>query len=118
MITYEALGPNGSIWNVVYKFALSYLSISVSLNGLLTLMIVTRLVLHTRDIRASMGISGIGGVCKATVTMLVESSALYVVNSVLVLGPWSVKNGASVLFLPILYETQVRPFLCNIRRVA
>ena len=111
-IVYEGLGPNGSIWAVVYKFNVSYLAISLSLNTLLTIMIVIRLILHTRRIRGSMGINGIGGFCRATVTMLIESSALYAVSSLLVLGPWSVGNGASEIFFPILYETQVSAFPC------
>ena len=111
-IVYEGLRPNVSIWAVVYKFKVSYLAISLSLNTFLTLMIVIRLILHTRRIRGSIGINGIGGFCRATVTMLIESSALYAVSSLLVLGPWGVGNGASDIFIPILYEIQVRAFPC------
>ena len=88
----------------------SYLSISVSFNVLLTLMIVIRLILHVRNIRGAMGISGIGGMCNAITTMLIESCALYAVNSLLVIIPVAVNNYVMNTFLPILAETQVRTF--------
>ena len=93
---------------------LAYLSISFSLNVLLTLMIIIRLILHVRNNRAAVGISGIGGLSKAIITMLVESCALYAVSTLLVLGPLcSDKTGASIMnfFLHILPQTQVRAFL-------
>ena len=95
----------GSNWATI-----PYFSISLSLNVLLTLMIVIRLILHTRSVRTAMGISGIGGLSNAIITMLIESCALYAVSSLLVLGPWSAVNSSVEIFLPILAETQVRIF--------
>ena len=89
---------------------LSYLSISFSLNVILTLMIVIRLILHTRRIRTTMGKGGIGESSKAVVTMLVESGALFAVSLLLVLGTWGAKNYVAESFFPILSETQVRTF--------
>ena len=87
-----------------------YFSISVSLNILLTLKIVIRLILHTRSVRAVMGKTESGGMCKAIVMMLTESCALYAVNSLLFIGLWGAQNYAESIFLPILAETQVRVF--------
>ena len=87
-----------------------YFSISVSLNVLLTLMIIIRLVLHNRSARAVMGGTESGGMYKAIVTMLIESCALYAVNSLLFIGLWGAQNYAESIFLPILAETQVRVF--------
>ena len=89
----------------------SYFPISLSLNILLTLMIVIRLILHTRSIRTTMGISGIGGSYKATVTMLVESSALFAVSSLLVTASLGAESYIVETFYPILSETQVHAFL-------
>ena len=89
----------------------AYLSLSFSLNILLTLMIIIRIILHARNTRAAVGISGIGGMSKAIVTMLVESCALYAVSILLVLGPLnSDDSGATIMefFLPIVSQTQVR----------
>ena len=113
LFIYQTSQPNSSIWNTIaINFGLPYFSISMSLNILLTLMIVVRLVLHSRNIRAAMGSPvGVSGLYKAIVTMLIESSALYAVNSLLFVGPWGAGNHAADIFLPILAETQVRTFL-------
>jgi len=90
-------------------FILPHLSVAVSLNVLLTLMIVIRLVLYGRNIRAIVGSPpGIGGLYKTIATMLIESSALYAVNSLLLIGLRGAGNGASGIFLPTLPQTQVR----------
>ena len=89
----------------------SHYSISISLNVLLTLMIVIRLVLHSRKIRTSMGIAGIGGLCKAIITMLIESSMIYATSSFLVLGMLNTGVFTSSGFLFILAETQARTLL-------
>ena len=90
--------------------ALPYFSISLSLNVLLTFAIVIRLILHTRATRTALGGSGMGGLCKAIVTMLVESCALYAVSSLLVIGPWSVGSPITNFPPSIPEETQVCAF--------
>jgi len=105
------------------KFGIPYLSISVSLNVLLTLMIVIRLVLHGRNIRAAPRSEvGISGSCKMVSTMFIESCALFTVGSLVVVGALvangNYKNpdiylpGGFVvdIFFPILAEIQVRAF--------
>ena len=92
-------------------FGLPYLSIAVSLNVLLTLMIVIRLFLHSRNILAARGAQARIGAYRAIITMLIESSALYAVNSLLLIGLWGAGNQTADTFLPILAETQVRGFL-------
>ena len=73
-------------------------------------MIVIRLVLHARNTRTALGITGIGGLSRAIIIMLVESCALYAVSSLSVIGPLGAENSASNLFLPILAQTQVCAF--------
>ena len=71
-------------------------------------MIVIRLVLHTRNTRAALGMTGLGGLSKSIITMLVESCALYSVSSLLVLGPMAANyNPISNFFIPVLPATQV-----------
>ena len=101
----------------------TYLSISVSLNVLLTSMIVIRLVLHARKIRTATGsLAGISGLCKTISTMFIESCALFAVSSLLVVGALAavMYTGTTDIFIigscvvdasfPILAEIQVRPF--------
>jgi hypothetical protein len=111
MLIYQAKGQNRILGFIILNFSLPFISISVSLNVLLTLMIVIRLVLHSRNIHAAMGApSGIGGLRKSIVTMLIESCALYAEISLLVVGPLGAGSYTEHLFLPTLAETQVRAF--------
>ena len=71
MLTYQGVGF--AVASPIFPtYGIPYLSISVSLNVLLTLLIVIRLVLHIRNIRVAMGTAGIGGLCKSIVTMLMS----------------------------------------------
>jgi len=95
-----------------HLFYTVYISLSLALNVILTSMIVVRLVLCTRSVRASMGSSTrMDELYKSIATMLVESSALFTVSSVLVIGLWVVTTAAGTIanvFVRILAETQVR----------
>ena len=95
---------DGSVWSI-----LPYFSISLSLNVILTLMIIVRLILHSKSIGATTGPpDGESGLYKTVVTMLVESSALYAVSSLLVIGPLAAGSPAMDMFSPVLALTQVR----------
>jgi len=97
---------------IAFDFSIPYVSVSISLNILLTLMIVARLVLHGGDLRATIGSPvGINGLYRTVATMLIESSALFAVNSLLLIGLWGARSGAADVFLPIVAEIQVRAFL-------
>ena len=88
---------------------LSYFSISLALNVLLTLMIVARLVWHSRNIKNAMGTStGATGLYKAVATMLVESYALYAVTFLLYIGPVFAGNSAQYIFGQVVGQVQVR----------
>ena len=102
---YQGAQVDGASWS-----ALPYFSISLSLNILLTLMIVARLILHARDTRTALGIPGMGGLYKTIVIMLIESCALFAVNSLLVIGPLGAENSISNLFMATLAQIEVRAF--------
>ena len=100
------------IWSAILReISLPYVSVSVSLNVLLTLMIVTRLIVHGRNVRAATGSpAGISGLYKAVASMLIESSALYSMNSLVLIGLWATKSDAAGVFLPVIAEIQVCDF--------
>ena len=102
----------GGIWIAILRaISIPYFSVSASLNVLLTLMIVIRLILHGREVRAATGSpAGISGLYKAVATMLIESSALYSMTSLLLVILWATKSNASPGILPIIGEVQVRDF--------
>jgi len=111
LIISQAHGLDSYWANILLHSSIPCISISVSLNVLLTLMIVIRLVLHSRSVRAATGSpAGISGLCKTIATMLIESSALYAVNSLILIALWVSDNDAAGAFIPILAETQVRAF--------
>lgn len=107
-LTYEISQPSGSWGTVDINLGLAYFSISVSLNAILTLMIVTRLILHSRKVRNAMGTRArTTRLYKTIVTMLIESSALYAASFLLYIGPWGANSNIANIFFPILAETQV-----------
>ena len=112
MVIYQASQPSGCVRDsVLVNYGLSYFSISPSLNVLLTLMIVIRLVLHIRNIRTAMEApSGFTGLYKTVLTMLIESSAIFAVSSLLSLGFWGSGSYVADVFSAIQAKTQVRAF--------
>ena len=96
---------------VRYDWAsIPYLSISLSLNVLLTLITVIRLALHARNFRTAMGETGSSGLCRAVITMFIESCAINAVTSLLVLGLIGAGSSAVPIFVSIPPETQVCAF--------
>ena len=90
----------------------SYFSICVSLNVLITLMIVIRLIMCIRNIRNGIGASdGSGGLHTAAstvITMLVESYALYVVVALAYIILSAMDSWVVNLFGDALGASQVR----------
>ena len=113
IIYYQASQPLSTIQNsAIPDFGYLYSSISFSLNALLTLMIIARLILHSKNIRNAMGTAaGALRLHKAIITMLVESAALCAVTFLIFIGTWASRNPAQFIFLPALAQVQVRAVL-------
>jgi len=95
----QAIGSGYWVFAIL-DFGLLYLSISVSLNILLTLMIAIRLVLHDRNIRTATGSPAkIDGLYKTIATMLVGSPALDTVSSFLATGIPSCRSSPRLRFI-------------------
>ena len=92
----------------------SYYSICLSLNILLTLMIVIRLIVHIRDIRnateASEGPGGLHTAAAAVVMMLIESYALYAGVLLAYTIPLAVNSWVAILFAGLTGSVQVRVY--------
>ena len=90
----------------------SYFSVCLSLNVLLTLMIVLRLAVHIRNVRkvtgASDGSSGLHTVTATVVVMLIESYALYAGVLLAYTIPWAMESWVTTLFAGALGPVQVR----------
>ena len=88
----------------------SYYSICLSLNILLTLMIVVRLIMHIRNLRRATGegSNGLHTAATTVVTMLIESYALYAVALLLFIVPSSIGSWTFTLFNEVIGTAQVR----------
>lgn len=93
---------------LLLDFGIIYFSIALALNVLLTLMIVTRLILHNANIRQFKALKGASGLYKVIITILVESCVLYAISIALFLGPWAGGSSVQLAFFQILPEVQVR----------
>ena len=93
-------------------FSTSYVSICLSLNVLLTLMIVIRLLVHIRNLRKATGApggrSGLHTTAAAVVVMLIESYALYATTLVAYIIPWVLQSSSVNVFSEIIGTVQVR----------
>jgi hypothetical protein len=100
-----------------YDYFLSYHSISLSLNVILTLMIIARLLLHWRNIRNALGNSAeFGGSYNAVITMLVESYSPYAISYTLYLALYIAGSSSSFVFSKIFGGTQVCPIFASSQR--
>ena len=90
-------------------FLFPVFAIGFSLNILLTLMIVARLILHSRTIRNAFGApTEANRLYMAVATMLIESCALYTINILLYFALFIAGNPAYLIFFQAITETQVR----------
>ena len=104
-------GFNSAIATIV-DIDTAYYSISLSLNVLLTLMIVIRLAMHVRNIRKATGASnsssGLHTAAAAVATMLVESCAIYAVALLAYVVSSNFQAWVVALFSPVVGSIQVR----------
>lgn len=118
MFTYVKPDNNRpTISSMAHDFGISYFSISLSLNIFLTLMIITRLVLHNMAVRITPETpTGAARIYKTIVTMLIESFALRAGSILLFIGTWASGSSVEYLFFPVLAATEViAPFLVILR---
>ena len=104
---YQLSGPLfGTITGT--NIATSYYSICLSLNVLLTLMIVVRLAVHIRNVRKATGSSGgLHTTTAAVVAMLIESYALYAITLITYIVPLAIQSPVVSIFNGVLGAVQV-----------
>jgi hypothetical protein len=86
--------------------------ISVALDILLTVMIVARLVLLSRDIQKAMNAPfRLSALYKAVITVISKSSAIYAVTFLLFIGTWAADDPSEHFFFPLFAQAQVRTVL-------
>ena len=103
------------IWRtsvIALNIATSYYSICLSLNIILTLMIVVRLMVHIRDVRKATGAlngsTSLHTAAATVVTMVIESYALYAITMLPWVVTWAVESWVVTLFSGAVGSIQVR----------
>jgi hypothetical protein len=121
VLIYQTSQPEKSLGNTFAGLDLGYLFylISPSLNILLTLMIILRIILHTRTLRWALGTSsGLVEVYDDFIFVLVEPCVLYTVSFLLYVIPWGSGSFVRDIFFPTFVQVQVRislPFTCALQ---
>lgn len=99
----------GNALDSIIQFVFVYLPLSLSLTIILTSMIITRLVLHGKNMQNAVGPgTNSTGVYKAIVSMFVESYALYAIAFIVCMGFRFTGNAYQLVFRPLLSKAQVR----------
>ncbi|KAF9464029.1 hypothetical protein BDZ94DRAFT_1308285 [Collybia nuda] len=115
MTLFQSTRPNANLWFALdINFALPYFSISSALNIILTILIITRLIMHQRRVADRRSAAQYLDI----ITMFIESSAIYAISSFLFIGTFGAGNSAALIFLPILSQTQIIAPLLIISRVS
>ncbi|KAH7921923.1 hypothetical protein BV22DRAFT_1018335 [Leucogyrophana mollusca] len=98
------------------SYTASYFGVALAVNISVTLLIVSRLLLHRHRVTKVFG-SGRGSHYTSIAAIIVESASLYSVFSLLFLIPFGLNNPVSNTFLQILGEVDIIASLLIIYRV-
>ena len=96
--------PLGNLEASVEQIGLAYFTLSLSLNLILTLMIVYRIWSHKRTMR---DMSDRDSAYTSITTMFVESAVLYTIALIPLLTTFALGSGYSQIFLAVAPSVQV-----------
>ena len=97
--------PSLSLWSSL-NFSVPYFSLSLSLNVIVAVMIVTRLLLERRKIVSALGRQHAQQYVSIA-AMIIESAALYSIFSLTFLGLYGANHPVQNIFLQILPQIEV-----------
>ncbi len=98
--------PHSSLGEIITQIYVAYRSLSVAFNNLVTFMMVVRLLLIRKRIRASLG-SQYGRLYTGLAALMIESALPHTVVSILFIVLYSSNNTAYLLFVPLLTMIEV-----------
>ena len=101
--------PSLSLWSSL-NFSLPFFSLSLSLNIIVAIMIVTRLLLERRKIISALGRQHARQYVGIAM-MIIESAALYSIFSITFLGLYGANHPVQNVFLQILPQFEVSRFI-------
>lgn len=115
MLQVTTASPYFSLTHINYT--VPYLSLSLALNIIITIVIVLRLLTYRHRISKVLG-SGYGTQYTSVAAMIIESAALYSTFSVAVLALFAIGNPISATFIEALTQVQIIAMLLIVFRVA
>ncbi|KAK0460210.1 uncharacterized protein EV420DRAFT_1641537 [Desarmillaria tabescens] len=113
----EIASPRNSSSGITIKAHVAYRSLSVTFNILVTLMMVARLLLIRKKIRASLG-PQYGRLYTGLAALMIESALPHTIVSVLLIGLYCSNHIAYLLFVPLLTMIEAATPQLIILRVA
>ncbi|KAH8809647.1 hypothetical protein DL96DRAFT_1717163 [Flagelloscypha sp. PMI_526] len=99
------------------NWTLPYLALSLSLNVLLSLAIVGRLLLFRYRVSKALG-NGYGGNYTSIASIIIESAGFHALLALLFIIPYGIGSSVAIVFLPLLMPDQCLASLLIIFRVA
>lgn len=115
MLQVTTASPYFSLTHINYT--VPYLSLSLALNIIITIIIVLRLLTYRHRISKVLG-SGYGAQYTSVAAMIIESAALYSTFSVALLTLFAIGNPISAAFIEALTQVQIIAMLLIVFRVA
>jgi len=114
--TIAAAQPLSSLWAAsAERFGLPYWAISMTLNVVVTVLIIGRLFWARKQLRETMGPS-YGTMYTGVAAMLIESAVPYAIISFILIVLYGIGNTANVLFVPLYCQVQcISPELILLR---
>ena len=111
------ISQTGPFENSSINWTIPYFTLSLSLNVLVTIAIVLRLLLYRHRIANVLGTSH-GSQYTSIAAMIVESAAIFSAFSICFLIPFALNSSISSIFLQALGQVQISATLLIIYRVA
>ena len=108
LVIYQTTRPDASLWSTVsISFFIPYFSLAISLNIILTLLIVGRLLYLSRPVREVLGPAH-AGTYTSVAAMMIESAAPYSIVSIIFIITYGRDSNVQNLILPVLSQIMVR----------
>ncbi|EMD39212.1 hypothetical protein CERSUDRAFT_152269 [Gelatoporia subvermispora B] len=118
LLTIQTALPGGSLWSTnTINFSVPYWSISMSLNIILTLLLVARLLWMRRRISQVLG-PQYSSTYTSVAAMIIESALPYALVSFVFVVLYGLQNTAENLFIPVLTQVECISPMLVIMRVA
>lgn len=108
MVIFQSSRPNASLWtSTTVQFSLPYFAISIALNVMLTLLLVSRLLYMSHQAKKTIGMEH-GDAYISVASMLIQSATQYAITGLVFIITYARSSNVQNLILPVLSQIMVR----------